>query len=156
MWCINWPHSIWLLSFGMISPQNIFLLWLLWQYTLLLSNSFRLVSYSVSIFQLPFKCGCISVLQHNTFTLSTAHSLVVVQSFSHVQLFATPWTVTHQASMSFTISQTLHTLSRTSIIHPSYAFSYHSNISNSHIGIFWQHLPQTHVHIPLPSPTPHV
>ena len=29
-----------------------------------------------------------------------------VQSLSHVRLFATPWTATHQASLSFTISQT--------------------------------------------------
>ena len=32
---------------------------------------------------------------------------VVVQSLSCVQFFATPWTATHQASLSFTISQTL-------------------------------------------------
>ena len=31
----------------------------------------------------------------------------VVKSFSHVQLLATPWTVVHQASLSFTISQSL-------------------------------------------------
>ena len=31
----------------------------------------------------------------------------VVQSFSCVQLFATPWTAAHQASLSFTISQSL-------------------------------------------------
>ena len=30
-----------------------------------------------------------------------------VQSLSHVQLFATPWTAAHQASLSFTISQSL-------------------------------------------------
>ena len=29
---------------------------------------------------------------------------VVVQSFSHVQLFATPWTIARQASLSFSIS----------------------------------------------------
>ena len=29
---------------------------------------------------------------------------VVVQSLSHVQLFVTPWTAAHQASLSFTIS----------------------------------------------------
>ena len=29
---------------------------------------------------------------------------VVVQSFSHVHLFETPWTAAHQASLSFTIS----------------------------------------------------
>ena len=32
---------------------------------------------------------------------------VIVQSLSHVQLFATPWTVAHQASPSSTISQSL-------------------------------------------------
>ena len=32
---------------------------------------------------------------------------VVVQSLSHVRLFATPWTATRQASLSFTISKSL-------------------------------------------------
>ena len=32
-------------------------------------------------------------------------SAVVVQSLSHVQLFATPWIIAHQASLPFTISQ---------------------------------------------------
>ena len=32
---------------------------------------------------------------------------VAVQSLSHVQLFETPWTVAHQASLSFTISRSL-------------------------------------------------
>ena len=31
----------------------------------------------------------------------------VVQSLSHVQLFATPWTAAHQTSLSFTISWSL-------------------------------------------------
>ena len=34
-------------------------------------------------------------------------SVVVVQSLSHVQLFATPWTAAHQAPLSFTISWSL-------------------------------------------------
>ena len=33
--------------------------------------------------------------------------LFVLQLLSHVQLFATPWTAAHQASLSFTISQNL-------------------------------------------------
>ena len=32
---------------------------------------------------------------------------VVAWSLSHVQLFVTPWTAAHQASLSFTISQSL-------------------------------------------------
>ena len=31
--------------------------------------------------------------------------VVVVQSFSHVRLFVTPWTAVHQVSLSFTISR---------------------------------------------------
>ena len=38
---------------------------------------------------------------------SNCYVIVVVQSISHVQLFATPWTAAHQASLSFTISQSL-------------------------------------------------
>ena len=34
-------------------------------------------------------------------------SIVVIQSLSHVQLFATPWTAAYKASLSFTISQSL-------------------------------------------------
>ena len=33
--------------------------------------------------------------------------IAVVQSLSHVWLFATPWTAVHQASLSFTISRSL-------------------------------------------------
>ena len=33
--------------------------------------------------------------------------MVVVQPLSRVQLFVIPWTAEHQASLSFTISQTL-------------------------------------------------
>ena len=35
------------------------------------------------------------------------NAVVVVQSLSHVQLFSTPWTAAPQASLSFTISQSL-------------------------------------------------
>ena len=42
---------------------------------------------------------------HSTFCKKNI--VVVVQSLSHVQLFATPWTAARQASPSFTISQSL-------------------------------------------------
>ena len=38
-------------------------------------------------------------------SLQSIFTFVVVQSLSHSQLFATPWTAAHQASRSFTISQ---------------------------------------------------
>ena len=47
---------------------------------------------------------------------------VVVQSLSHVQLFATPWTVAHQASLS-TISQSLLKLMSIELVMPSISSS---------------------------------
>ena len=44
------------------------------------------------------------VLQHKNFKTPGISS---VQSLSHVQLFATPWTAAHQASLSITNSQSL-------------------------------------------------
>ena len=45
--------------------------------------------------------------------------VVLVQSLSNVQLFATPWTVARQASLSFTISQSLLKLTSIESIMPS-------------------------------------
>ena len=42
-----------------------------------------------------------------------------VQSLSHVQLFVTSWTATHQASLSFTISQSLLRFMSTESMMPS-------------------------------------
>ena len=39
--------------------------------------------------------------------ISLTKYVVVVQSLSRVRLFETPWTIAHQASLSFTISQSL-------------------------------------------------
>ena len=43
----------------------------------------------------------------------------VVQSLSHVQLFLTPWTAAHQASLSFTVSQSLLKLMSMELVMPS-------------------------------------
>ena len=45
--------------------------------------------------------------------------LFAVQSLSHVQLFATPWTAAHQASLSFTISWSLLKLLSIESVMPS-------------------------------------
>ena len=45
--------------------------------------------------------------------------VIVVQSLSHVLLFATPWTVACQASLSFTISQSLLKLISIESVMPS-------------------------------------
>ena len=45
--------------------------------------------------------------------------IVVVQSLSGVQLFGTPWTPAHQASLSFSTSQSLHRLMLIESVMPS-------------------------------------
>ena len=45
--------------------------------------------------------------------------VIVVQSLSHVQLFVTLWTATHQASLSFTISRPLRKLMSIKSVMPS-------------------------------------
>ena len=51
-------------------------------------------------------CGT-GTLRHCWWTFSCCHHFVVVQSLSCVQLFVTPWTAAHQASLSLTISRSL-------------------------------------------------
>ena len=51
--------------------------------------------------------------------LAFTYKPVVVQSLSCVQLFATPWTAAHQASLSFTISWSLHKLMFIDLVMPS-------------------------------------
>ena len=46
-------------------------------------------------------------IYYNSYTVYHMPVVIVVQSLSHVQLFTTPWTAAHQASLSFTISQSL-------------------------------------------------
>ena len=48
-----------------------------------------------------------------------AAAIVDVQSLSHVQLFEIPWTAAHQASSSFTISQSLLKLTSIGLVIPS-------------------------------------
>ena len=49
-----------------------------------------------------------------------------VQLLSHVQLFATPWTAAHQASLSFTISRSLFKFMSIEWVMPSnYLILYH-------------------------------
>ena len=45
--------------------------------------------------------------------------IVAVRSLSHVRLFMTPWTAAHQASLSFTVSQSLLKLMSIESVMPS-------------------------------------
>ena len=72
----------------------------------------HLCNISVNLQLLPKK-GCrVKCLNYNTVfyfikILDISYKIVAVPSQSCVWLFATPWTAGHQASLSFTISQSL-------------------------------------------------
>ena len=66
----------------------------------------------------PGLLHCRQILYHLSHQGSPFHT-VVVQSLSHVQLFPTPWTVAHQASLSFAISQSLLELMSIESVMPS-------------------------------------
>ena len=53
--------------------------------------------------------GSSQSIYHFFLLIQVLISILSVQSLSHVRLFATPWTATHQTSLSITISQSLLT-----------------------------------------------
>ena len=53
------------------------------------------------------------------FFIPFKYIISLLQSLSHVRLFATPWTTTHQASLSVTISQSLLKLMSIKSVMPS-------------------------------------
>ena len=71
--------------------------------------------------QLKSGCWLEAVAKWNGFQLFTPAALlvVIVQSLSCVWLFVTPWTAAHQASLSFTISQSLLILMSIESVMPS-------------------------------------
>ena len=60
-----------------------------------------------------------STVIKETFSFRHKPYYVIVQSLSHIQLFATPLTVACQASLSFTISQSLLRLMSIELVMPS-------------------------------------
>ena len=73
------------------------------------------ISFTLSLKTLPWKPS------RSLLSTSCLFSLLigVVQLLSHVRLFTIPWTIAHQASLSFTISQSLLKLMSTESMIPS-------------------------------------
>ena len=55
----------------------------------------------------------------NLFFLKRIEHVIVVQLLSHIRLFVTPWTAARQATLSFTISQSLLKLMSIESVMPS-------------------------------------
>ena len=69
------------------------------------------------IFSLMNEITC--YVWYKNLNMSYIYTVHFVQSFSCVQLFATPWTAARQASLSFTISQSLLKLMSIELVMPS-------------------------------------
>ena len=82
----------------------------MWNYSTLEKEPAQRLKRTVPVFQVGQECSN---------SLSSQRIVVVVQSLSCVQLFATPWTAAHQASLSFTISQSLLKLMSIESVMPS-------------------------------------
>ena len=72
--------------------------------------SFSLVQYNHPLLSL-----CLTL----TAASRAGEAAALAQLLSHVRLSATPWTISHQASLSFTISQSLLKLMSTESVMPS-------------------------------------
>ena len=69
--------------------------------------------------ELIYSIVLVSGVYQNKSVIYTHIFVLFVQSLSHVQLFATPWTAEHQASLSFTVSQSLLKLMSIESVMPS-------------------------------------
>ena len=81
-----------------------------------------LLKHSRIYFQLVFLLSDLLTKKTMKFTGSQdiySVMCISVQSLSHVQLFETPWTAAHQASLSITNSWSLHKLMSTESVMPS-------------------------------------
>ena len=95
-------------------------MWITWDcYASCINNWFSFALKKICIlnkecFKLPYSCQKFLFPE----TKCTGFA-VVIHLFSHVQLFVTPWTAAQQASMSFSISQSLLKLMSTESMMPS-------------------------------------
>ena len=85
---LKWP-KYWSFSFS-ISPSN--------EYS-------GLISFQIDWFDLAVQGTKASILQHSAFFMGQLSLLMKVKLLSRVRLFATPWTVAHQAPSSMGFSR---------------------------------------------------
>ena len=84
------------------------------------------VTRFIAIFALLLQSGTKSIVSSTFACIQIIPIVVAVQSLSRARLFATPWTASCQASLSFTISRSLLKLmSSESVMSSNYLILYH-------------------------------
>ena len=105
---VLWPSILWDPRLEVMSSRN-----LLPQ--LLLNTELDVLWKVFDLYWISITLHCKGMFQASLFH----HEVVVVQSLGHVQLFVTPWTAAHQASLSFIISQSVLKLMSIESVMPS-------------------------------------
>jgi len=82
----------------------------------IISSNLKLKKYVQELFQYALDADTYCLCLYNS---TYMRDLVVAQSINCIQLFATPWTAAHQASLSFTISRSLLKLMSIELMMPS-------------------------------------
>ena len=82
----------------------------------IISSNLKLKKYVQELFQYAVDADTYCLHLYNS---TYMRDLVVVQSINCIQLFATPWTAAHQASLSFTLSRSLLKLMSIELMMPS-------------------------------------
>ena len=74
---------------------------------------------NISWYRKGTQCNFCEIIVRTHIHIYLLIHIMVVQLLGHVQLFATPWTASHQASLPFTISQSLLKLMSIELVMPS-------------------------------------
>ena len=82
----------------------------------IISLNLKLKKYVQELFQYALDADAYCLHLYNSIY---TRDLGVVQLINHIQLFATPWTAAHQASLSFTTSRSLFKLMSIELMMPS-------------------------------------
>ena len=119
---LRWS-KYWSFSFS-ISPSNeyseLISFRIDWLDLLAVQGTFKsLLQHHNSKASIPFKCSVFFMVQLLHLYMTTEKTIVVGYLLSHVWLFVTPWTAAHQASLSFTITQSLLKLMSIELVMPS-------------------------------------
>ena len=110
-----YPHSPLLLALLVPLSVSLHLLHDSCLLLVIISSNLKLKESVQELFQYALDADTYCLHLYN----STYMRDLVVQSINCIQLFATPWTAAHQASLSFTISQSLLKLMSIELMMPS-------------------------------------
>jgi len=103
--CTFWPFvHLWRNVYYIFCPFNDWVIWFLY---IKLYEQCVLYILEINLLLVTSFANIFSWALGSLFIFFYFFCYVVIQSLSHIHLFVTPWAAAHQASLSFTISQSL-------------------------------------------------